>query len=103
MKDHCCQTMKDQVNHRCLQHPDPFDCPDHVIHYSEKFDEYGIIIHDRGTATLLIQFCPWCGTRLPESKRDLWFDELKKLGIERPGEQEIPEKFQRDEWYGKTK
>ncbi|MGG1677776.1 DUF6980 family protein [Neobacillus sp. NRS-1170] len=21
-----------------------------------------------------MSFCPWCGTKLPMSKRDLWFD-----------------------------
>ena len=42
-----------------------------MLEYNERFDEYGLIIHDGGSSALLIQFCPWCGTKLPESKRNL--------------------------------
>jgi hypothetical protein len=98
MKKHCCRIMADQVNYTCSQHADPFDCPDHLIHYSKKFDEYSIIIHDEGTSSSMILYCPWCGTRLPESKRDLWFAELEKLGCDDPGSQDIPEKFQTGTW-----
>lgn len=48
---HCCEMMETQINHKCDQHEDPFDCPDNLIYYSVKSDEYGIIIHD---ADLLI-------------------------------------------------
>jgi hypothetical protein len=66
--------------------------------YIPKFDEYGIIVHDGGTSMVRIQFCPWCGTRLPESKRDRWFDELKRRGIDPRGEQ-VPAEYQTDAWY----
>ncbi len=62
--------MKSKVDYRCDEHADPFDCPDALIYYSEKINEHGIIIHDGGTAYSVIQHCPWCGTKLPESKRD---------------------------------
>jgi hypothetical protein len=31
-----------------------------------KWDEglYGIPIHDGGTSMILINYCPWCGTKL---------------------------------------
>jgi hypothetical protein len=61
--------MAGRVNYRCETHPDVFDCPDNLIYYSAKFDEYGIIIHDGGSSFIVISFCPWCGTKLPESRR----------------------------------
>jgi hypothetical protein len=96
---HCCETMTDKVNYVCKQHKDPFDCPDNLIFYSARFDEYGIIIHDGGSSFIEISFCPWCGTKLPMSKRDLWFDTLEELGYDDPFEQDIPEEFKSDKWY----
>lgn len=67
--------------------------------YSKKFDEYGIKIVDGGNSSIKIDFCPWCGEKLPESKRGKWFDELKKLGIHDPWNELIPDKYLSDEWY----
>jgi len=61
--------MEFQLNQRCDQHPDPFDCADVLIYYSEQHDEYGIIIHDGGASYSVLKYCPWCGVNLPESKR----------------------------------
>ena len=97
--NYCCEQMRSRANHKCEHHADAFECPDHLIKYSEKFDEYGVIIHDGGTSSITIEFCPWCGSKLPESKRDQWFDELEKLGYDEPFEQEIPEKYKSSEWY----
>lgn len=91
--------MEFQVTYKCNQHPDPFSCPDNLIYYSEKFDEYGIIIHDGGPSFSKISHCPWCGFKLPESKRDRWFDELEAQGFDDPFEQEIPSKYTTGEWY----
>ena len=99
MKKYCCELMKNNVNHKCDQHDDPFDCLDNLITYSDKFDEYGLIIHDGGTSYILINYCPWCGSKLSESKRDLWFKTLEKLGFDEPLEQNIPEEFKSDKWY----
>lgn len=100
MKKHCCDEMTIRVNHRCVQHPDPFECPDNLIYYSLQFDEYGIIVHDGGSSYIEITYCPWCGRKLPESKRDKWFEELEKLGFEDPlFREDIPRPFQTDEWY----
>jgi len=67
---HCCDEMRRQVERVCEQHPDRFDCPDCLIYYSPRFNEYGLIVHDGGSAYSRIRVCPWCGTRLPESLRD---------------------------------
>ncbi len=91
--------MSEAVASTCEQHAHRFDCPDCLIDYSLLFDEYGIIVHDGGSSSMTIAFCPWCGTRLPESKRDRWFDELAALGFDEPLEQDIPEGFRTVAWY----
>ena len=67
-KRHCCDTMTSQVQYKCDQHPNPYDCPDNVILYSEKEDTYDLIIHDGigyGVGGLLgIAYCPFCGANL---------------------------------------
>lgn len=83
----------------CKIHKDKYECPDILISYSVVFDEYGLIIHDGGRSTITINFCPWCGQKLPNSKRDKWFDELEKLGFNDPFEENIPVEFTDDTWY----
>jgi len=90
--------MSRAVSSSCSKHENRFDCPDALVNYLPKFDEYGIIVHDGGTAVSGIGFCPWCGTRLPDSKRDRWFDELARRGID-PDRQEVPSELQSDEWW----
>ena len=53
---------------------------------------------DGGNSSIKIDFYPWCGEKLPEPKRDEWFDELEKLGIHDPWNESIPNKHQTDEW-----
>jgi hypothetical protein len=69
MEQHCCEDLRREAERTCDQHPDRFACPDCLIHYSPKFREYGLIVHDGGTSFIVIRYCPWCGTRLPESSR----------------------------------
>jgi hypothetical protein len=73
-----------------------------VIKYSPVFDEYGLIIHDGGSASYRILYCPFCGMKLPASKRDRWFDELEASGFENPSlDDDIPENYRSDAWYRK--
>jgi len=76
-----------------------FDYVDTPIIHVKKFNEYGLKIFDGGSSYILIDFCPWCGERLPESRRDEWFDELEKLGIHDPMNESVPDKYRTDEWY----
>ena len=70
----------------------------HLIHYSEVFDEYGIPFHD-DTSVLLIQYCPWCGRKLPDSKRAEWFEELEQLGYDEPlSRDDLPTDYQCAKW-----
>ena len=95
---HCCDLMDSVITVKCLKHNDEFDCPDVLIKYSGKFNEYGILIHDGGTSARRISFCPWCGCKLPNSMRDEWFVEIEKLGID-PWGDNIPKEYQSNEWY----
>jgi len=99
---HCCDQIERSSTLNCDQHTDEYTCPDVLIDYSEVFDEYGLIIHDGGCSSMEIQYCPFCGTKLPESKRDLWFDTLEEMGFDDPAEQSIPEKFKSNAWYKNT-
>jgi len=99
---HCCSKMEESLTLKCNLHTTKFSCPDVLISYSEIFDEYGLIIHDGGSSMLNIQYCPFCGMQLPESKRDLWFDTLESMGFDDPTEQNIPKIFKSGAWYKNT-
>ncbi len=91
----CCTEMKGRLAFTCEQHADPFECPDNLVVYNEKFDEFGLIVHDGGPSYILIGFCPWCGTRLPESQRDRWFDEIEAKGFT---EDNLPPEYRTGAW-----
>ncbi|WP_311236127.1 DUF6980 family protein [Alteromonas sp. ALT199] len=97
MASYPCVHMAQYAKFQCDQHPEPKDCHDATIKYNEIFDEYSIP-HGDGVSQLTINNCPWCGTQLPESKRDLWFDTLESIGYDNPWGQEIPEKFKSKSW-----
>lgn len=61
--------MNRHLGKMCEDHKNPFECPDFVISYSDKVDDYGLIIHDGGSSKYLISFCPFCGTKLSKQKR----------------------------------
>lgn len=97
--EHCCNQMNQRLTLECEEYNNGFQCPDVLVNYIPKFDEYGLIIHDGGSSFIEISFCPWCGSKLPESKRDSWFDELEKLSFDNPSEQDIPEEFLSSKWF----
>ena len=87
----CCELMQAQWD-SCAQHPDPMDCPDLLVTYVPKFSERGIPVRngENGSASSYsqIEYCPSCGARLPGERRDVWFDELERRGLDlgaRPG------------------
>ena len=100
MTKHCCERMQETVEYRCDEHPNPSDCPDNLVVYIPKFDEYGILIHDGGGSIVTIAFCPWCGSQLPKSKRERYFQELDAMGLE-PGDDRIPDSYSTDSWWSK--
>jgi len=84
----------------CSLHADPFECGDAIVIYNEVMNEYGLIIHDGSASYVLIDNCPWCGTRLPESLRDKWFDAVDALDL---GDGvDPPAKYLSGEWRRRT-
>ncbi|MCY8235342.1 DUF6980 family protein [Priestia endophytica] len=64
MKKHCCDDMEYHANFKCDIHKTPFECPDHLILFDDKHNDYGLIVHDGGSSTIEMYFCPWCGKKL---------------------------------------
>jgi len=60
--EHCCETMMHWATYRCSEHVNPSECPDNIISLSQH--SYGIRVHDGGSASIAIVFCPWCGSKL---------------------------------------
>ena len=101
MRKYCCEQMKYFIKQKCEKHDNMAECASTIMVYEERFDEYGIVIHDSGTSYVQIAYCPWCGWKLPESKRDLWFQKLEECGVENPFEDKIPEEFNSAPWWEK--
>ncbi len=95
----CCDAMGRQLRHECEQHPNLRDCPDVVVVYYPHVDEFGMPIRDGGASSLGMQFCPWCGKKLPDSKRDLWCDTLNSMGYDSPISDDIPAEYRTDAWW----
>jgi len=69
------------------------------INFNERFREFGILIRGSDSAEQGIDYCPWCGAKLPESLRDRWFEELESMGLKEPSRETAPEEFLTSEWY----
>lgn len=70
-----------------------------LVHYFKRFDEY--TLPDSDTTGILLCFCPWCGKKLPESKRQRWFEELDALGIAFSlfETEQVPPEYLSDAWW----
>ena len=76
------------------------------IIYYPHLREYNILLKRRSGGLQGIDYCPWCGIKLPTSVREeyfrILFDELhlepEFKEIETPG---LPEEFKTDEWWKK--
>lgn len=67
-----------------------------------KYREYGMQYLDGGSAMQMIHYCPWCGSKLPESLRDEWFDVIcDRMQLE-SDDPNIPEEYLSDKWYQKN-
>lgn len=100
-RSYCCEAMRDAVSAFCDVHADPWTCNAGTLVYNEPLDEYGIVLKDRAPEYVLIRHCPFCGGRLPESRRDEWYDALEALGFEDIlglEAHELPTDFVTDAW-----
>ena len=67
--EHCCKMMREQFEWSCPDHAARFDCPDALPSDSPTRKSYGIVVHDGGTSSISIAFCPWCGGDLSRERR----------------------------------
>lgn len=92
------------IKHCCKEITENIERPEVAIAYDDKFREYGIAILDGGTAQQRIQFCPWCGSSLPESLREDWFDLIfDKYNLDGPEDPRIPKEMRTGDWWRKDK
>jgi hypothetical protein len=85
---HCCEKMVYYL-----------DYGETALNYDERFREYGIDVLKRfGGGQIVIDYCPWCGSRLPENLSDEWFDRLESMGLE-PDDPKVPEEMKTDAWW----
>lgn len=75
-----------------------FETPECVVTYDVRFDEYAIGARGGSGDDVLIAYCPWCGVRLPDSKRKAWQDGLRRQGID-PDFHDIPADFLSGKWW----
>ena len=73
-----------------------------VLHYSPKYREYGVTV-PQSTGCMLMDYCMFCGKKLPQSLRVPWFDTLEQeYNLESPYEEDkkrVPKEFLTDEWW----
>ncbi len=88
---------------------------DHSVSYQSRTHTYHVstgrsfINEDTGKTALEVvdrlNFCPWCGKKMPKDLWDRWYDEIEKLGFELPLEPDdydkIPKEYMTDEWWKK--
>lgn len=79
---------------------DSHDLEKKTILYVPRFNEYGIPCEEDGVSMIMINYCPWCGRKLPNSLRDKWFDEVLSLGFENPlFDENIPIAYKTAAWW----
>jgi hypothetical protein len=88
---HCCLTMDAELARG-----------DALLHYSQRFREYGVRI-PKSTGSMLMDYCMFCGKKFPMSVRDEWFGILEnEYGLEWPDSKDkkkVPQEFWTDEWW----
>jgi hypothetical protein len=60
---YCCKRMAYDLNQSCSLHSVRSDCPDALV--DQVRGGFGLIVHDGSSSVIEMQFCPWCGTKLP--------------------------------------
>ena len=96
---YCCDMMKHNIFCELSE-----DVGDKTIFYSKRFDEYMIPLSEDRISGICIAYCPWCGQKLPESKRGRWFEELDEMGIEFSlfDTEQVPPDYLDDTWWRRS-
>jgi hypothetical protein len=97
-RKHCCKEMEKRLFTR-LGKGSVSEAPENrLVLYVPPFQEYGLPINDGGGAFILIKYCPWCGAKLPKSKRSSWVSKMSKLGYTTPLSDDVPDVYLTEEW-----
>jgi hypothetical protein len=93
---HCCLDMAYAISH-------PIEIGHQglgrVLDWFASWDEYRIPMPYDGYSSTLIRHCPFCGYRLPKSKRQLWYERLCSMGFDDPDNDDLPSEFETDQWW----
>jgi hypothetical protein len=96
-EQHCCLDLAYAIARPRLS---PYQGPSVIVEWSAAWNEYRLPMAHDGYTPTPIRYCPWCGTRLPPSRREEWYRALRGLGIDDPGEADaVPPAFETDEWW----
>ena len=70
-----------------------------AIGYNPRLREYYIHLN-KSRGVQLMDFCPWCGRKLPGSLRDMYCDEVREIGFEPFDDKDrLPKKYLTEEWW----
>ncbi|KWX02955.1 hypothetical protein LI90_4004 [Carbonactinospora thermoautotrophica] len=88
-EDQCCELM--------LQNLRADDLP---VVYDATIREWGIRYLDGGSSIQRLEYCPWCGKKLPGDLWDEWRTRVEQLGLDPWDDADrIPEAFRSDRWW----
>ena len=90
---HCCDKMEISITPQ-------FD----IISYDPESRDYLIKLYgDQKGRYIAMRYCPWCGTKLPQSLNMEWCEAVKQdLGLEDVDAEEwakLPEKYKTEQWW----
>jgi hypothetical protein len=89
--------MPDELPHNCDGMRRAIEDANSPVAYWSEFREFGIEL--RGQEAIdEIEYCPWCGNKLPSSLRDEYLNRLEELKLE-PGDRNLPIQFRSDAWW----
>lgn len=95
LREHCCEQMTRNINDKRAQ---IFYLP----HYRSYYIEY--IYEPEFRARHVLNYCPWCGVKLPEDLTEKYYVSLEKdCGIDsyeaKDHPENIPDEFKTEAWW----
>ena len=70
------------------------------LNYNPRMREYSLKYKD-GLSVQIMNFCPFCGGKFPESLRDKFYDEIFDAGYEGDDDKNLPSEYRSDAWWKK--